>query len=96
MQKYAKDADTRDQNYINSYNSAMTLVHVLKQCGNDLSRENILRQATRISNLALPMLLPGIKLNTSPTDYFPIEQMQLMRWSGKQWIRFGELLEASR
>lgn len=96
MQKYAKDADIRDQNYINSYNSAMTLVHVLKQCGNDLSRENILRQATRISNLDLPMLLPGIKLNTSPTDYFPIEQMQLMRWSGKQWIRFGELLEASR
>lgn len=96
MQRYAKDGDIRDQNYVNAYNSAMTLVQVLKQCGNDLSRENILKQATSVRNLELPMLLPGIKVNTGPADYFPVEQMQLMRWSGKQWIRFGELLEASR
>jgi branched-chain amino acid transport system substrate-binding protein len=96
MQKYLKDSDIRDQNYVNSYNYAMTLAQVLKQCGNDLSRDNIMKQAANIRELELPMLLPGIKVNTSPTDYFPIEQMQLMRWSGKQWVRFGELLNSPR
>jgi ABC-type branched-subunit amino acid transport system substrate-binding protein len=96
MQKYLKDGDIRDQNYVNSYNYAMALVQVLKQCGNDLSRENIMKQAASIRDLELPMLLPGIKVNTSPTDYFPVEQMQLMRWSGKQWVRFGELLNTPR
>jgi branched-chain amino acid transport system substrate-binding protein len=91
MAKYMPDADARDQNYVNSVNSAMTLVQALKQAGNDLSRENILRQAANIKDLQLPMMLPGIKVNISPTDYYPIEDMQLMRWNGKQWVRFGEL-----
>jgi hypothetical protein len=55
-----------------------------------------MKQAASIKDLALPMLLPGIKVNTSPTDHFPIEQMQLMRWNGKQWVRFGELLNTPR
>ena len=93
--KYMPEVDPRDQNYVNSYNSAMALVQVLKQAGNDLSRENILRQATNIKDLQLPMMLPGIKMNTSPTDYFPIENMQMMRWNGKQWVRFGDLLSGS-
>ena len=96
VQKYVPGGDVKDQNYVNSYNSAMVLVQVLKQCGNDLSRENIMKQAANIRDLALPMLLPGIKVNTSPTDYFPVEQMQLMRWNGKQWVRFGELLNTPR
>jgi ABC-type branched-subunit amino acid transport system substrate-binding protein len=96
VQKYVPGGDIKDQNYVNSYNSGMTLVQVLKQCGNDLSRENIMKQAASIKDLALPMLLPGIKVNTSPTDHFPIEQMQLMRWNGKQWVRFGELLNTPR
>ena len=58
---------------------AAAMVQVLKQAGNDLSRENIMRQATNIHDLALPMLLPGIKVNTSPTNYYPVQQMQLMR-----------------
>jgi branched-chain amino acid transport system substrate-binding protein len=73
----------------------MTLVAVLKQCGGDLSRANIMRQAANLQDLVLPMLLPGIKVNTSPTDYYPVEQMQLMRWNGKQWVRFGELLSSA-
>lgn len=89
MKKYMTDADQNDQNYVNSYNSGMVLVQVLKQCGDDLSRENIMKQAANIHDLALPMLLPGIKVNTGPTDYYPIEQMQLMRWDGKHWVRFG-------
>ena len=64
---------------------------VLKACGDDLSTENILRQAYAIKDLELPMLLPGIKVNTSPTDHIPVEQMQFMRFNGKTWERFGEL-----
>ena len=58
----------------------------------DLSRENVMKQAANLTNLELPMLLPGIKINTSPTDYFPTEQGQMMRFDGKQWVRFGEIL----
>jgi hypothetical protein len=92
MAKYAPEADTRDQNYVNAVNSAATMVQVLKQAGNDLSRENIMRQAANLRDLELPMLLPGIKVNTSPTDHYPIEDMQMMRWDGKQWVRFGSIL----
>ena len=65
--------------------------HVLKACGDDLSTENILKQAYAIKDLELPMLLPGIKVNTSPTDHVPVDQMQFMRFNGKTWERFGEL-----
>ncbi|MGZ5828008.1 MAG: ABC transporter substrate-binding protein [Xanthobacteraceae bacterium] len=92
--KYMPDADARDSNYVNGYNYASAMVQALRQAGNDLSRENIMRQATNLKDLELPMLLPGIKVNTSPTNYYPVQQMQLMRWSGKQWERFGDLLQA--
>ena len=69
------------------------MVQVLKQAGHDLSRENIMRQATNLHDLVLPMMLPGIKVNTSPTDYYPVQQLQLMRWDGKRWVRFGDLLK---
>jgi branched-chain amino acid transport system substrate-binding protein len=91
MLKYAPDADLHDTNYVNSYNSAMVLEHVLKACGDDLSTGNILKQAYAIKDLELPMLLPGIKVNTSPTDHVPVDQMQFMRFNGKTWERFGEL-----
>jgi ABC-type branched-subunit amino acid transport system substrate-binding protein len=91
MIKYVPDGDLHDTNYVNSYNSAMALEHVLKACGDDLSTENILKQAYAIKDLELPMLLPGIKVNTSPTDHIPVEQMQFMRFSGRTWQRFGEL-----
>jgi ABC-type branched-subunit amino acid transport system substrate-binding protein len=92
MTKYVPDGDQHDTNYVNAYNSAMVLEAVLKACGNDLSTENILRQAYSIRDLELPMLLPGIKVNTSPTDHVPVDQMQFMRFNGKTWERFGELL----
>ena len=69
----------------------MALGHVLKACGDDLGTENILRQAYAIKDVELPMLLPGIRINTSPTDHVPVDQMQFMRFSGKQWERFGDL-----
>jgi branched-chain amino acid transport system substrate-binding protein len=91
MSKYVPEADQHDTNYVNAYNSAMAIEAVLKACGNDLSTENILRQAFSIKDLQLPMLLPGIKINTSPTDHVPVDQMQFMRFNGKSWERFGEL-----
>jgi branched-chain amino acid transport system substrate-binding protein len=72
------------------------MTHVLKQCGNDLSRENIMRQAANVKNLELPLLLPGIKINTSPTDFAPIEQEQLAKFNGEKWDDFGELFDAFR
>src|SRR5881227_424117 len=92
MIKYVPEADQHDTKYVNSYNSAMALEAVLKACGDDLSTENILKQAYSIKDLELPMLLPGIKVNTSPTDHVPVDQMQFMRFNGKTWDRFGDLL----
>ncbi len=91
MAKYAPDGDIRDANYINAYNNGMAMEHVLKAAGDNLSRDNIMKQAASIKALELPMLLPGIRIDTSASDHYPVEQMQLMRFSGKQWERFGEL-----
>jgi len=91
MTKYVPEADQHDTNYVNAYNSAMALEAVLRACGGDLSTENILKQAFSIHDLELPMLLPGIRINTSPTDHVPVDQMQFMRFNGKTWERFGDL-----
>jgi branched-chain amino acid transport system substrate-binding protein len=68
---------------------------VLKQCGNDFSRPNIMKQATNLHNLDNPVTLPGIKINSSPTDHRPIEQLQLMRWTGKTWSLFGDIISGA-
>jgi branched-chain amino acid transport system substrate-binding protein len=68
------------------------MVQVLKQCGNDLSRENVMKQAANIKDLPLPMLLNGMTINTSPTNFSPIRQMQLARFDGESWRPFGELI----
>ncbi|QLH73115.1 ABC transporter substrate-binding protein [Rhodopseudomonas palustris] len=91
MQKYIPDGDLRDSNYVNGYNNGMVVEHVLKAAGNDLSRDNIMKQALSIKELELPMLLPGIKVQTAADDHLPIEQVQFMRFTGKQWERFGEV-----
>jgi branched-chain amino acid transport system substrate-binding protein len=92
MSKYLPGEDVRRPSFVNGYNSAATMVQVLKQAGDNLSRENIMRQATNLRDLELPMLLPGIKINTSPTDYYPVQQLQLVRFDGKRWVRFGDLV----
>ena len=74
----------------------MLMAQVLKQCGSDLSRENIMKQAANVKNFELPLLLPGIKVNTSPTDFAPIEQEQLAKFDGERWAIFGEMVEAVR
>ena len=92
MSKYLPGEDVRRSSFVFGYNSAAALVQVLKQAGNDLSRENIIRQATNLRDVELPMLLPGIKVNTSPTDYYPVQQLQLVRFDGRRWVRFGDLV----
>jgi branched-chain amino acid transport system substrate-binding protein len=74
------------------YTQAHLLIQVLKQCGDDLTRENVMRQAQSLHDVRLPLLVPGITINTSPTDYRPIEAMQFQRFDGHQWIFFGELM----
>jgi branched-chain amino acid transport system substrate-binding protein len=92
MQKYMPDADLGDNDYPYGMMAAMTMVQVLKQAGNDLSRENIMKEAANLKEFELPMLLPGIKLNTSPDNFAPIKQMQLQRFTGTTWELFGDVL----
>jgi len=96
MKKYYPEGALDDQFNAYGYIVANLLVHTLKQCGNDLSRENIMRQAANIKNFELPLLLPGIKVNTSPIDFAPIEQEQLAKFDGERWVNFGELYDASK
>jgi ABC-type branched-subunit amino acid transport system substrate-binding protein len=93
MAKYAPDLKAIDANNVYGYNTAQTLVQVLKQCGDDLTRANIMKQAASLKDLQLPLLLPGIKINTSPTDFYPIEALQLQKFDGKQWVLFGKVLD---
>jgi branched-chain amino acid transport system substrate-binding protein len=90
--KYMTPTDLREGLAVYGFTTAATMVHVLEQCGDDLSRENILRQALAIKDLELPMLLPGVKINTSPNNYFLIRQFQLTRFNGELWEPFGELI----
>jgi branched-chain amino acid transport system substrate-binding protein len=96
MKKYYPEGALDDQANGYAYNVAILMTHVLKQCGNDLSRENIMRQAASIKDLELPLLIPGIKVNTSATDFAPIEQEQLARFDGEKWAEFGEIFDAFR
>jgi ABC-type branched-subunit amino acid transport system substrate-binding protein len=92
MDKYYPDGDKTNSNNIYGYAVAQTMVHVLKQCGDDLTRENIMKQAANIKNFSSEVMLPGIKVNTGPNDFFPIEQMQLMRFDGEAWRLFGDVI----
>src|SRR5258708_634023 len=93
-QKYDSGADVGNAFNVYGYTVAQTLVQVLKQCGDDLTRENVMRQAASLKGLVLPMLLPGIKISTSPTDFQPIKQMQLIKFNGKSSELFGPVLSA--
>jgi len=92
MDKYYPEGDKGDAAIVAGYIAAQILVQVLRQCGNDLSRENIMHQAASLHDLELPLLLPGIRINTSPTDYRPVKQMRSMRFNGRNWDLFGDLI----
>ncbi len=92
MKQWMPEGDLKDLYVVYGYAAALTLKRVLEQCGEDLSRENIMHQAANLHDLEIPVLLPGIKVSTSPTNYHPIRQMQLARWTGASWELFGEVL----
>ena len=93
MKTYFPDGNTQDQLIVYGYVVAEATVQVLKQCGDVLTGENIMKQAAGL-DIALPMMLPGIKLKTSPTDYFPVEAMRLERFNGEAWELFGDVIGA--
>ena len=94
LDKYYPEANRSDSGVIYGYTVAQTLAQVLKNCGDDLTRANVMKQAASLKNLELGGLLPGVKINTSATDFAPLSQLQLMRFKGDTWERFGETISS--
>jgi branched-chain amino acid transport system substrate-binding protein len=92
MANYMPGADTSDVGYAFAYAVSKAMLQVLKQCEGDFTRENIMKQALSLHGLELPTLLPDIKVNTSPTNRHPIRQMQLEKFDGATWVRFGDVI----
>src|ERR1700758_634748 len=93
MAKYYPEGDRNSSFNSYGYSTAQLMVHVLKQCGDDLTRENVLKQATNLKNVQLDLALPGIKGNTTPNDYRVNKQLQMMKFNGERWELFGPILE---
>ena len=94
LDEYYPEANRADWLVVVAYMAAQALEHVLKACGDNLTRENIMKQAASLKDLELGGLLPGIKLNTSATNFAPISQLQLARFRGQTWERFGDVISA--
>jgi len=92
MDKYFPDGDKTNNTTVYGYAAAQTLVQVLKQCGDDLTRANVMKQAASLKDFEFGMLLPGIKIDTSASDFFPMEQMQLMRFDGEAWRLMNDVI----
>jgi branched-chain amino acid transport system substrate-binding protein len=92
MAKYYPDGDLRDASNIYGYTVASTLHQVLKQAGDNLTRDNIMKQAASMKGFRVDTFLPGITISTSDSDYAPIQSVQLIKFDGKQWVRFGEVM----
>ncbi|MBV9016119.1 MAG: ABC transporter substrate-binding protein [Alphaproteobacteria bacterium] len=92
MDKYLPDGDKLDGGYVAGASLAAMGVQALKQCGDELTRENVMKQAANIHDFTVPMLLPGIKVNTTPTDFGPVKQVQMARFTGERWELFGPLI----
>jgi branched-chain amino acid transport system substrate-binding protein len=94
MTKDFPEGDKLDNGTVVGYGVAQTLVQVLKQCGDNLTRENVMKQAASLRDFRTEVLLPGITINTSATDFAPISQLQLMRFTGERWQLFGDVISA--
>jgi branched-chain amino acid transport system substrate-binding protein len=92
MDRYYPDGDKSDSGNLYGPSIAATTVQVLKQCGDELTRENVMKQAANLHDFTTPLLLPGVKINTSPTDFAPIKQVQMGRFDGTRWQLFGPIL----
>jgi branched-chain amino acid transport system substrate-binding protein len=92
MDKYYPDGDKTSTFTVYGYLAAQVLVEVLKQSGDNLTRENVMKQAASLKNLELDMLLPGSRINTGPNDFAPLKQLQMERFNGERWELFGPLM----
>jgi branched-chain amino acid transport system substrate-binding protein len=92
LDTYFAEANRSDTLIVNGYNTGQLLLHVLQKCGDDLTRENVMKQAASLNDVELDMLLPGVKVSTSPTDFAPVKQWQLMRFEGTNWQLFGDVV----
>jgi branched-chain amino acid transport system substrate-binding protein len=92
MKTYAAGIDPNDTLSVAGYYHAAWVVELLTRCGDNLTRENLRQEATHLHNLHLPMLLPGIEINTSPDDHAPIKQMQLQQFDGTRWVKLGGIV----
>jgi len=95
LAQYYPDGNKRDAATVFGYGAAQTLVEVLKQCGDDLTRDNVMKQAASLKDFQPDTLLPGIKINTSATDYAPIKELQMMRFRGEKWDLFGDIMNGN-
>jgi branched-chain amino acid transport system substrate-binding protein len=95
LEQYYPDGNKLDASVVYGYGAAQTMAKVIEMCGDNLTRENVMKQAASLRDLKLPMLLPGITLNTSANDFDPIKQMQLQKFDGTTWQLFGDVLSAS-
>ena len=95
MDKYYPEGDKVDAGNVYGPSVAQTVVQVLKQCGDELTRDNVMKQAANLHDFRVPMLLPGITINTSPTDFAPVKQIQMARFDGERWHLFGPLISGA-
>ena len=94
LEKDFPEGNKLDNSIVTGYGLAQTLVQVLKQCGDDLTRANVMKQAASLKDFRTEILLPGIKINTGPTDFAPMSQLQLMKFKGEKWELFGDVISA--
>jgi branched-chain amino acid transport system substrate-binding protein len=94
LDKYVPGADRADASHVYGYGAAQALAKVLEMCGDDLTRENIMRQAANLKAFAPDIFLPGISITTGPNDFAPVEQLQMMRFKGEKWELFGKIIGA--
>ncbi|MCG2627486.1 ABC transporter substrate-binding protein [Bradyrhizobium sp. WYCCWR 13023] len=92
LDKYMPGADKTDSSVVYGYGAAQTLVKALEQCGDDLTRANLMKQAASLKDFAPDTLLPGVKINTGPSDFAPISQLQMQRFKGEKWEQFGDIM----
>ena len=93
VDKYLPGENKHNSNVAYGYMSAQTMAHILQRCGDDLTRANVMRQAESLKDFELDLLLPGIKVNTSSTDHYPIRQTRMQKFDGTRWQGFGPILE---
>ena len=93
MEKYYPEADKSESGPLSAWNSSSALVEVLKRCGDDLTRANVMKQVANL-DLEINTYLPGIRIKTSPTDFYPIEQLQMMKFTQGKWQLFGPIIDS--